>query len=117
MTDVSYLATPAAVERRLYQLGQELDEMTGEIAQAETDYLTSKTDYDLAYARAYMSATGSNAELRKAAAVLACEEQRHALTRAEALLKAHRENAKRIYTHVDIARSVSVIVRAGIGAA
>lgn len=115
--DVAVLATPAMVERRLYELGNELDSATATIQQAETDYLVAKTAYELAFAKAYLSVDGKNMREREARALIACEDERQALVNAEALVKAHRENAKRLYTHVDIARSVSVIVRAGIGAA
>lgn len=115
--DQHYLATPAMVERRLYQLGDELDGVVGEVQQAETDYLAAKSAYEISYARAYIAVDGKNMREREARALLACVEERDALVRAEALVRAHKENAKRLYTHVDIARSVSVIVRAGIGAA
>lgn len=111
-----YLATPAMVERRLYQLGDELDGVVVELQQAETDYLHAKSAYEIAYARAYITSDGKNMREREARALLACTAERDELVRAEALHKAHKENSRRIYTHVDIARSVSVIVRAGIGA-
>lgn len=114
--DQHYLATPAMVERRLYQLGDELDGVVVEVQQAETDYLTTKSAYEIAYARAYLSVDGKNMREREARALLACVEEREALVRSEALIRAHKANAQRLYTHVDIARSVSVIVRAGIGA-
>lgn len=109
-------ATPDDVEQRLYQLGNELDGAFNAIQQAETDYLDAKTAYDLAFARAYMTASGSNMRAREAEAMSRCEVERKALTAAETLVKAARENSRRIYAHVDIARSVSVIVRAAIGA-
>lgn len=111
-----FLATPAQVEQRLYQLSDELDAAVVEVQQAETDYLTAKSNYEIAFARAYMTVDGKNMREREARALLACVEQREELVRAEALVKAHKANSQRIYTHVDIARSVSVIVRAGIGA-
>jgi hypothetical protein len=110
------LATPAMVERRLYALSTELDEATATVQQAETDYLAAKTAYELAYAKSYLSVDGKNMKERECRALIACEEERQALVNAEALIKAHKANVQRIYTHVDIARSVSVIVRAGIGA-
>ena len=111
-----FLATPADVERRLYQLSEELDQAVVQVREAETEYLATKTDFDLAFARAYMTVQGKTMKDREALALIACEDQRRDLVRAEALVRACKENAKRIYTHVDIARSVSVIVRAGIGA-
>ena len=109
-------ATPDDVEQRLYGLTRELDAATVDITQAENDYLHSKVAYELAYAKAYMLSGGKTMKDRECEALLKCQNEREDLVRSEALLKAHKENAKRIYTHVDIARSVSVIVRAGIGA-
>lgn len=114
---VDVLVTPAMVERRLFELSHELDSITLEIQQAETDYLHAKSVYEIAYAESYLSVDGKNMREREARALLACKTERQALVVAEALVKAHKENAKRLYTHVDIARSISVIVRAGIGAA
>lgn len=110
-------ATPVMVERRLYELSNELDGVVVEIQQAESDYLHAKSTYEIAYARAYLNAEGKNMREREARALLDCIAERGELVRAEALVKAHKENAKRLYTHVDVARSISVIVRAGIGAA
>lgn len=109
-------ATPDDVEQRLYGLGNELDGITAEIQQAENDYLHAKAAYEIAYARAYIESQGSNMTIRDAHAKIQCVKERDELVRCEALVKAHKANAQRIYAHVDIARSVSVIVRAGIGA-
>lgn len=110
------IATPAMVEARLYELGRELDHAVAEVKHAEAAYLRAKTAYDLAYARAYLTADGKNATSRDAHTLLQCRAEKDALTEAEVLVRALKENTRRIYTHVDIARSVSVIVRAGIGA-
>lgn len=109
-------ATPDDVEQRLYSLGKELDEATIRIQQAEAEFLLAKADFEIAFARSYMRAQGSNMKAREAMALVECAQAKQNLVNVEALLRAEKENARRIYAHVDIARSVSVIVRAGIGA-
>jgi hypothetical protein len=109
MTD-QHSTSPYAIERRLLELDRLLDEAHNELRGAEEKYHTAKATFEVAFARAFMSADEKNAEACKQSAVLATEEERKTLALAEALVRAARANASRLEQQVDITRSVGRLV-------
>lgn len=107
-------ATPVDVERRLYELEQELVVAVRDLRKIEADYLQQKAYVEISRARAYLSSDGKNMKDRESAALLLIEEDLLSLAVVEAKVRGARENAKRIYTQIDIARSVGVLARAGM---
>jgi len=107
--------TPRDVEARLRSLSVEIDAAYAELSKAEHLYQDAKANYEIGMARETMSQQGgSNAETRKALALIGVENERKALAIAEATVKAARANTERLSTQVDITRSVGTIIRSSL---
>ena len=114
--------TPVHVERRLRELGAELDHATTRCEEAEFTYVKAKTDYDLSSAKERMAMRdralerGSKVTVQEIEdhALLRCANQYTDLNIAEATVKAARANVSRIRVQIDIARSVGTSVRASL---
>lgn len=110
--------TPVQIEKRLTDLALEIDNAHKELVTAEQVYHTAKAAFELAMARARMSVSHPDFKLtsvqREDQALIQNGEQHMQLATAEAMVKAARANTTRIRTQVDIARSVSVSVRASL---
>ena len=113
------MATPAEVEARLIALSKEYDSAYTDLADADQQYLVKKSQLEIAMAKARMkyaglsSPTGKNYTVgeREDNALLDNASDHTELAYAEALVKASKENAKRIQLQVDIARSVAALLR------
>jgi phage shock protein A len=110
----SDITTPLAVERRLRALSVEIDDAHDQLRDVEAEYQQAKAKHEVEFARAYLTAPGSNAEARKAYATVEVEQERFALALAEAKVRAARENSNRLRTQVEIVRSVGTSVRASM---
>ena len=110
--------TPMQVEKRLVDLTKEVDEAHNSLVNAEQVYHTSKASLEIAMARSRMSVSHPDFKLtsvqRDDQALIENAELHMQLAVAEAQVKASRANANRIRTQVDIARSISVSVRASM---
>lgn len=110
--------TPAIIERRLKELSGEVDEVQQELIVAEEVYTTTKAKYEISMARSRMNKSHPDFKLtavqREDQALLDNAELHMELAIAEAKVKAARANASKIKTQVDIARSISVSVRASM---
>lgn len=110
--------TPMQVERRLLDLSAEIDVAHAELIEAEQVYHTAKATLEISMARARMSVSHPDMKLtsvqREDEALIQNAEQHMNLAMAEAQVKAARANSNRIRTQVDIARSISVSVRASM---
>ena len=110
--------TPMQVEKRLLDLAKEIDEAHKELVSAESVYHIAKSALEIAMAKSRMSASHPDFKLtsiqREDQALIDNAEQHMQLAIAEAQVKAARANANRIRTQVDIARSISVSVRASL---
>ena len=111
------MVTPQVIENRLTALSKEVDSAQDWLEEAEKEYHTAKTEYELGMARARMSFSSAG-KLRvqdvQDAALLQNADAYIRVNNAEASVKAARGNATRIRTQVDIARSVGTSVRASI---
>lgn len=110
--------TPQQVERRLLELSKEIDESHQDLMSAEQTYHVSKASYEISMAKSRMNKSHPDFKLtavqREDEALIDNAEQHMNLAIAEAAVKAARANVQRIRTQVDIARSVSVSVRASM---
>lgn len=110
--------TPQQVERRLLDLSKEIDEAQVDLETAEKDYHMTKAEYEIAMARSRMGNTHPDVKMtstqREDQAILDNRELLMELAITEARVKASRGNMQRIRTQVDIARSISVSVRASM---
>lgn len=119
MTDV---VTPAQVDRRLIELGRELDESHTQMVEAEQTFMSAKTGYEIAIAEARMRTRQRYIERGvkvtvgeiEDEALIATKIELTALNTSEALVKASRANNNRIRTQIDIARSIGASVRASM---
>jgi len=110
------MITPAGIENRLVTLSKEIDYAHANLIEAENKYHKSKTDYEIAIAKARLSFGDNKMRVQDVSdkALLMCEKQFHELSIAEAIVKGARANAGRIRTQVDIARSIGTSVRASL---
>lgn len=110
--------TPMQVEKRLVDLTREVDEAHNDLIDAEQLFHSTKASYEISMARARMSVSHPDFKLtsvqREDQALIQNAELHMNLAMAEAAVKAARANANRIRTQVDIARSISVSVRASL---
>lgn len=119
MTDVM---TPEKVERRLRELGRELDEAQAELILAEDSYAKWKSEFEVNCAKARLRigkaalAMGQKITVQEKEdqALVECEVQYRGLMGSEAVVKATRANMQRIKTQIDIARSVGTSVRSSM---
>lgn len=110
--------TPQQVEERLKGLSNEIDIAHYALTAAESRYHTSKAKLEVAMAKSRMAYSHPDFKLtsvqREDRALIENEAMHMDLAVAEAEVKANRANANRIRTQVDIARSISVSVRASL---
>jgi hypothetical protein len=110
--------TPVQVEARLVALSKEIDEAHKDLIGSEQVYHTAKASLEISMARSRMAVSHPDMKLtsvqREDQALIENAEQHMNLAIAEASVKAARANANRIRTQVDIARSISVSVRASM---
>ena len=112
------IITPAMVEKRLHSLSKEIDEAHYILIGVESRYNATRGQYEVAMARSRMNKSHPDFKLtavqRDDDALLDNAEAHMNLAIAEAEVKAARANVQRIRTQVDIARSISVSVRASM---
>lgn len=110
--------TPMQVEKRLIDLSLEIDEAHKDLVACEHKYHTAKASLEIAMARSRMAVAHPDHKLtsaqREDMALIDNADQHMNLSIAESSVKAARANANRIRTQVDIARSISVSVRASM---
>lgn len=110
--------TPMQVEKRLVDLSIEIDEAHKDLVSAEQVYHSAKASLEISMARSRMAVSHPDMKLtsvqREDQALIDNAEQHMNLALSEAGVKAARANANRIRTQVDIARSISVSVRASM---
>jgi len=110
--------TPMQVEKRLLDLSKEIDEAHQDLVGCEHVYHTAKASLEISMARSRMAVAHPDFKLtsvqRDDQALIENAELHMNLSIAESAVKAARANANRIRTQVDIARSISVSVRASM---
>ena len=111
--------TPMQIERRLIDLGKELDDSYKELEAAEHGYMTAKAAWEIDSAgcrlriRSKYLEKGSKVTVGEVEdeMIIACKDQMTALYISEAIVKSARANASRIRTQIEIGRSVGASVR------
>ena len=119
---VSEVVTPAQVEARLRQLGKEMDTAHEELVSTEVRYAEAKSAYEIRSAHVRMAVKQRSLEKGvkvtvqeiEDQALMQCGDEFTELNMADALVRAARENVRKIRTHIDIARSVGTSVRASM---
>lgn len=111
--------TPMQIERRLIDLGKELDDQFKELEAAEHGYMAAKAAWEIDSAgcrlriRSKYLERGSKVTVGEVEdeMILGCKDQMTVLYIAEAIVKSARANASRIRTQIEIGRSVGASVR------
>lgn len=115
----SVVVTPMDIERNMRLLYDEIDAMPEQIKAAEQAYAEAKVAYEIAEARAWMSAVSPHGGKptvgeRERIATLATEEQLRQLLLAEAMKKAAQANAIKVRVQADLIRSMGASVRSSL---
>ena len=111
MTTTDITPTTAVIE--LSRLSRQLDELGFKLRPAELDAVRKRHAHSVAYAKAIISADGSNAEIRKAQAMLATEGESLAADLAEAEVRILRSDIRDVLNmRIDVGRSVVGVLRA-----
>ena len=114
------MITPAQVEARLYELSKEIDEAHKNLIDAESEYHSAVADLEISMAKSRIKNSHADmkmtVQMREDQALVDNEILHRNLAIIEAKVKAARANANRLKTQVDIARSISVSVRAEMSA-
>ena len=119
---MSQIVTPAQVEKRLYDLSKDIDEVQRNLEITEKAYYETKAAYEIGLARVRMtyasksSPTGKNYSIqeRNDMALIECEDLHFQLASIEATVRAVRGKAAAIRSQVDVARSIGTSVRAAV---
>jgi protein subunit release factor A len=105
--------TPNSAVLELARLGRQLDELGFKLRPAELDAVRKRHAHSVAFAKAIISADGSNAEIRKAQAMLATEADSLAADLAEAEVRILRSDIRDVIAgRIDVGRSVVGVLRA-----
>jgi hypothetical protein len=105
--------TPNSAVLELTRLSRTLDELGFKLRPAELDAVRKRHAHSVAFAKAIISADGSNAEIRKAQATLAAEELSLAAELAEAEVRILRSDIRDVLGgRIDVGRSVVGVLRA-----
>jgi hypothetical protein len=107
---MSELPSPNAIIRRLVELSLLLDKATTEVDQLDDAAVQAKGANRVAYARAFLNATGPM-DVRKETAVVETEEQWFAYEVAEQKVRACKERIRTLREQIEIARSLSAALR------
>jgi hypothetical protein len=105
--------TPTSAMAEMTRVSRQLDAEGAKIRGLVLDAVRKRHDYSIAYAKALVSADGSNAEIRKAQAALATDLLLLDAVLAEAELDIVRSNIRDILARrLDVGRSVFSFVKA-----
>lgn len=94
----------------LAQLGRDLDNKQEEIARLDLDAVRARSRFEVAYARAFIAATGAEG-LRKQTAILDTVAAKLDAEIADQVLRAARESIRVLRDRLDIGRSLNSAIR------
>lgn len=104
--------TPTSAMQEMSRLSRQLDFEGAKIRGLVVDAVRKRHAYTIAHAKALVSADGSNAEIRKAQATLATEQELLAAVLAEAELDIVRSDIRDIlHRRLDVGRSVFSFIK------
>lgn len=106
--------TPNSVVMQLLKLGRDLDEITSRLDELDRTAVEKREAHDLAFARATLEASGSNAETRKAKAVEDTHDTRIASELADVMVRQAKRQIDAIKVRIDIGRTAAAALRAEI---
>lgn len=98
------------VIKRLGELSRMLDTATSDMLQLDEAAVTAKQSHEVAFAKYFLSASGS-IDVRKQMTIVQCSEQKFAMEIAEVQLRACKERINTLRTQISIGQSVSAALR------
>lgn len=106
------MTTPTTndVVKVLAQLGRDLDHQQGEIRNLDEEAVRARSRFEVAFARAYIQATGAEG-LRKQTAVLETADAKLDAEIADQRLRAAREYIRVLRDRLEIGRSLNSAIR------
>jgi hypothetical protein len=108
--------TATAIAAQLGELGRQMDILVLRLDTADRVSVSSREDYTLAYAKAFLGAEGS-AETRKQLALLATHESRLASEVHEQIVRGLRRQLESIRSRIEVGRTMSATARSEAGLA
>lgn len=107
--------TPQEIEKRLFFLSKEIDEVQNALTDAETNYIKLKGQFEIGMAKTRLSLVAKMTQGEREDRALTTNEDTYLqLNSAEVLVKALRQKMANVKTQVDIARSIGSSVRASM---
>lgn len=104
------LPNQTEVVKRLSELSRMLDAATEEIAQLDDFAVRAKSDYEVTFAKSFLSVEGSM-DQRKQTAILASADQKLHMEIAEAQVRAIKERINTLRSQISIGQSLSAAIR------
>lgn len=104
-------SSPTQVAQGLADLSRELDAVQRELTAADRDAVHARHTDRIAYAKAFLSAEGSNAETRKQTAVLATSAEWLAAELADAMVRDLNKRIVVLRERIHVGQSVGAAVR------
>lgn len=98
--------SPALLETQIDALSKELDAAQRDLADADQKATKAEYDYDLAFAEAMVRGEGSNAEIRKADALLATKERAWEMRCAQQEMRAAKSRMQTLERRIEVGRSL-----------
>jgi hypothetical protein len=119
---MSQIVTPAQVEKRLYDLSKDIDDVQRNLEIIEKTYYETKAAYEIALAKTRMTYASKSApngknytvQEREDIALIENEDLHFQLASVEATVRAIRGKASAVRQQVDVARSIGTSVRAAV---
>lgn len=95
----------------LAEISRMLDRAVDDYARFDEEAVMAKSEYEVAYARAFLSLDGS-VEIRKQQSLLDTWEARLDMERAEQVVRAVRERIRKLHAQLEVQRSINAAQRA-----
>lgn len=108
--------TASSVALQLARLSRQLDDLVGQIGEAERAAVNAREDHTLAHAKAFLRAEGAM-DIRKHLAIEATHRERLAAELAEAEVRGLRRSIDSVRVRIDVGRSVGAALRAEVSLA
>ena len=102
--------TPAAIVHTLSTIGRELDAKADEVEALDAAHVALKAEYRREFARAFLTAVGSN-DVRRYTAEDATAELYARMEGAEQVLRAGKEALRVLRDRLEIGRSLGAVMR------
>jgi hypothetical protein len=100
----------STIAEELHMLSADLDQATEALIEADAHAVEADQAHKMAYARAFLEATGPVVQ-KEQIAILATEQERWDVEVSKQILRAAKAKAEAVRTHIDVGRSLSAMTR------